>query len=96
MLDICKQIGKGFTNEQGNIPRCGVIPRFSGLEVIALSLTKPTFKPFKKIRKRIETLFSQLDDRFLMIRNCAKDVSGIFTRVMAKITAITALQYLKQ
>lgn len=39
MLDICKQKGKEFTNEQGNIPRCGVIPHFSDLEIIALSLT---------------------------------------------------------
>jgi hypothetical protein len=39
MLEICKQIGKGFTNIQGNIPRPGVVPRFSDLEVIALSLT---------------------------------------------------------
>jgi hypothetical protein len=39
MLDICKQFGKDFTNGQGNIPRCGVIPRFSDLEVVALSLT---------------------------------------------------------
>jgi hypothetical protein len=39
MLDICKQLGKECTNEEGNIPRCGVVPRFSDLEVIALSLT---------------------------------------------------------
>jgi hypothetical protein len=57
---------------------------------------KPTFKPFKRFRKRIETLFSQLDDQFLLIRNYAKDVGGIFTRVLAKITAITALQYLNK
>lgn len=57
---------------------------------------KPTFKLFKRFRKRIETLFSQLDDQFLMVRNYAKDVNGIFTRVLAKITAITALQYLNK
>ncbi|KAA6315641.1 hypothetical protein EZS27_033931 [termite gut metagenome] len=38
MLDICKQFGKEFTNERGNIPRCGVVPRFSDLEIVALSL----------------------------------------------------------
>ncbi|KAA6316757.1 hypothetical protein EZS27_032979 [termite gut metagenome] len=42
MLDICKQFGKEFTHEQGNIPPCGVVPRFSDLEVIALSLTAET------------------------------------------------------
>ena len=57
---------------------------------------KPTFKPFKRFRKRIETLFSQLDDQFLLIRNYAKDVSGIFIRILAKIAAITALQYLNK
>ena len=55
---------------------------------------KPTFKPFKRLRKRIETLFSQLDDHLMMIRNYAKDVNEIFTRILAKITAITAMQYL--
>jgi hypothetical protein len=54
---------------------------------------KPQFKPFRKLRKRVETLFSQLDDQFLLVRNYAKDVIGIFTRVLAKIAAITALQY---
>ena len=39
MLDICKQTGKEFTNEQGNISRCGVIPHFSDLEVVSLRLT---------------------------------------------------------
>jgi hypothetical protein len=41
---------------------------------------KPAFGPFKRFRKRIETLFSQPDDRFLMIGNYVKDVDGIFTR----------------
>jgi len=39
MLDNCKATGKKHTNEHGNIPRCGVVPRFSDLEVVALSLT---------------------------------------------------------
>lgn len=37
-LDICKQMAGNLVNEQGNIPRCGVVPRFSDLEVIALSM----------------------------------------------------------
>ncbi|MEG2687450.1 MAG: IS982 family transposase, partial [Christensenellaceae bacterium] len=28
-----------MVNSQGNIPRCGVVPKFSDLDVIALSLT---------------------------------------------------------
>jgi hypothetical protein len=39
MLDICKQIGKEFTTDRGNMIRCGVVPRFSDLEIVALSLT---------------------------------------------------------
>ena len=37
ILDICKQFSKKFGNEFGNIPRRGVVPKFSDLEVIALS-----------------------------------------------------------
>jgi len=39
MLNICKHFGKEFTNAHGSIPLCGVVPKFSDLEVIALSLT---------------------------------------------------------
>lgn len=38
-LDICKQLADNLVNESGNIPRCGIVPRFSDLEIIALSLT---------------------------------------------------------
>jgi hypothetical protein len=44
----------------------------------------------------VETLFSQLDDQFMLLRNYAKDVAGIFIRVLAKITSITALQYMNK
>jgi ACT domain-containing protein len=57
---------------------------------------KPAFKPFRKFRKRIEPVFSQLDDQFMLLRNYAKDVNGIFIRMLAKITAITALQYINK
>jgi DNA-binding MarR family transcriptional regulator len=57
---------------------------------------KPQFYLFKKYRKRVETLFSQLDDQFMMTRNYAKDTAGIFTRILAKITAATALQYINK
>ena len=39
MLDICNNFGKKFTNDKGNIPRRGVVPKFSDLEVVALNLT---------------------------------------------------------
>ncbi len=54
---------------------------------------KPTFIPFAKARKRIETLFSQLTDQFLIIRNYAKITTGLFARIIGKISALTVLQY---
>ena len=50
----------------------------------------------RKVRKRIETNFSQLCDQFLFIRNYAKNVNGLFTRVIGKISAFTVLQYINK
>lgn len=55
---------------------------------------KPTFAYFAKARKRIETLFSQLCDQFMIERNYAKDIEGLFTRIISKISALTILQYI--
>lgn len=44
-------------------------------------------------RKRIETVFSQLNDTLMMIRNYAKQSCGLFTRMAAKIAAMTFMQY---
>lgn len=46
----------------------------------------------RRIRKRIETVFSQLCDQFMIQRNYAKSFSGFRTRIISKITAMTALQ----
>ena len=54
---------------------------------------QPIFKPFARARKRIETVFSQLDDQFMLVRNYAKQQVGLFVRVLAKISAFTVLQY---
>ena len=53
---------------------------------------KPFTPIFRKVRKRIETLFSQLCDQFMLKRNYAKSVSGLTTRLLAKMTAVTFLQ----
>ncbi len=53
---------------------------------------KPTFIPFAKARKRIETVFSQLCDQLMIIRNYAKQTEGLFTRIISKISALTILQ----
>ena len=55
---------------------------------------KPAFQPFAKARKRIETVFSQLCDQFMLVRNYAKDTEGLFTRIIGKISALTILQYI--
>ena len=49
---------------------------------------------FKKSRKRIETIFSQLCDQFMLKRNYAKTNIGVSVRILAKITAVTTLQYI--
>ena len=43
ILDICKKFSEKLVDSRGNIPRRGVIPRFSDLEVIALTLTAENF-----------------------------------------------------
>lgn len=42
ILEICKQFSVNLVNELGNVPRRGPIPKFSDLEVVALSLTVET------------------------------------------------------
>ena len=55
---------------------------------------KPVFPRFARSRKRIETLFSQLYDQFMIIRNYAKDKDGLFALIIGKISALTILQYI--
>lgn len=38
ILEICKQFSHNLVNEHGNIVRRGPVPKFSDLEVVALSL----------------------------------------------------------
>ena len=38
-LDICKQVAGNLVNESGNVPRRGVVPRFSDIEIAALNMT---------------------------------------------------------
>lgn len=46
-----------------------------------------------RIRRRIETLFSQMLDQFALRVNYAKTTHGLFTKLSYKICAITCLQY---
>ena len=42
ILDVCKHFSKDLAGGHGNMPRRGVVPKFSDLEVIALALTAET------------------------------------------------------
>jgi hypothetical protein len=51
-------------------------------------------KPLSRMRKRVETTFSQLCDQFNIKRNYAKSFSGLAARTIRKISAFTLLQYI--
>ncbi len=56
---------------------------------------------FRKKRKRIETLFSQLCDLPITIgimirRNYAKSFEGFKTRILSKLTSLTVIQYINK
>ncbi|MFW0717497.1 IS982 family transposase [Pedobacter sp. N23S346] len=51
-------------------------------------------KTFRIVRKRIETIFSQLCAQFRIQINYAKQFTRYKTRILSKITAMTVLQYL--
>ena len=57
---------------------------------------KPQPYIFRKSRKRIETLFSQLCDQFLIRRNYDKYFAGFKTKKKKKITALTLIQYINK
>lgn len=57
---------------------------------------KPQPYVFRKSRKRIETLFSQLCDQFKIRNNYAKSFQGFKTRILSKITALTVIQYINK
>jgi hypothetical protein len=57
---------------------------------------KPQAYIFRKSRKRIETLFSQLCDQFKIRNNYAKSFEGFKTRILAKMTALTLVQFVNK
>ena len=42
ILETCTQFSENLVNESGNVPLRGPVPKFSNLEVVALSLTAET------------------------------------------------------
>jgi hypothetical protein len=57
---------------------------------------KPVMWILKKVRKRIETVFSQLCDQFMIQRNYAKSFTGFKSRILAKVAGLTVLQFLNK
>lgn len=51
---------------------------------------------FRKSRKRIESLFSQLCDQFKIRNNYAKSIEGFKARILVQITALTLVQYINK
>jgi len=51
---------------------------------------------YRKPRKRIETLFPQLFDHFMIRRNYAKTFNGFKTRILSKLTSLTIIQYINK
>jgi len=47
---------------------------------------------YRKARKRIEALFPQLCDQFMIRRNYSKPFKGISRRIVTKIAALTPIQ----
>ena len=106
ILEICKQFSENLVNESANYGDKGYIGADVQLDLFETAHIrlecpyrlnqkdwKPTFIPFAKARKRIETIFSQLTDQFLVIRNYAKMTNGLFARIIGKISALAILQY---
>mgnify|MGYP007083027600 FL=1 len=74
LLNICKQIAGNLVNESGNVPRRGVVPKFSDLEVVALNMASEAvgidsesllFAKLQEYRVEIPNLISrrQYNDR---------------------------------
>jgi len=51
---------------------------------------------YRKSRKRIETLFSQFCDQFIIRKNYAKSFNGFKNRILCKIAAMTVIQYINK
>ena len=87
IFDICKKFSKNLVDERGNMPRRGVVPRFSDLEVIALSLTAEQFgvdsesylfSLLKEYKSEFPNLISYLAKlkRFLLVASTMSVVSS--------------------
>lgn len=84
-LHICKEFSDNLVTEHGNIPRPGVVPRFSDLEVVSLSLTMESigldsenylFSKLGEYSNELPHLISrrQFNDRRKLTANLCKEI----------------------
>ena len=98
LFSNCMMIGdKGYISRQHQIN----LFETAGIELeVPLRNNQKEQRPvmwiLKKVRKRIETVFSQLCDQFMMQRNYAKSFTGFKSRILAKVTGFTTLQFLNK
>lgn len=84
ILEICKQFSHNLVNADGNIVRRGPVPRFSDLEVVALSLAAESESidsenwlfeyKLQEYKEKIPNLISrrQFNDRRKKTEGCVK------------------------
>lgn len=92
-----------ITGDKGYISKEQQLDLFEKARIrleVPLRTNQPGEQPgmwiLKKVRKRIETVFSQLCDQFMMQRNYAKSFAGFKSRILAKVTGFTMLQFLNK
>ena len=68
ILETCKKFSTNLVNDFGNVPRRGVVPKFSDLEVIALSMTAES-----------ESIDSE-NRLFELVKSCKSDFPNLISR----------------
>lgn len=68
ILETCKKFSTNLVNDFGNAPRRGVVPKFSDLEVIALSMTAES-----------ESIDSE-NRLFELLKPCKSDFPNLISR----------------
>ena len=84
ILEICKQYSKNLVNELGNTTKRGAVPKFSDLEVIALSLTAEAMSIDGENCLFARLLLYKIVAQFMLNRNYTKQIDRFMTRIIAK------------
>lgn len=78
-------------------------PDVFAIDSVPIEICKPSREKRNKmvkklciIHQRIETVFSQLCDQFMIQRNYAKSFTGFKSRILAKVSGFAILQFLNK